>query len=405
MEVKPQMTEGSLKSLLKSESADTPSGRIIRTLSERGSLSAAQIARITGLARSTVSTAVADLRRSGLIFDADPPESAESRAIGRPATALRLNPEAGTCIGVHLAIDELRVAAADVSHSVISEQNIPLPLDYGPDLAAQRLKDCIARIYAENGLRQSGLLGVGVSVSAPVSPDGSVHRSAIVPNWAGVNVVSLFGAALETTILIDNESNCSAIAEHMWGAAQGQDNFVLFTVNNGIGSAIMVDGRIVTGLAGGGGEVGHISLDPEGELCRCGNRGCLELRASFGWALLELSRLHGRPISIDAAVAMALHGDAGAIRLISDAAEVAGRGVAILGNILNPPLILISGALAKSGAILLDPLRTSFEKHALLKSRELKPEDRTRIIPGALLANDVVLGAVGLVLRHHGRIG
>lgn len=398
------MKEGSLKSILTTEGVDTPGGRIIRALSERGSLSAAQIARATGLARSTVSTAVAELRKSGLIFDAEPPLAPESKGIGRPGIVLRLNPEAGTCIGVHLALDELRVAVADVSHSVISEQNIPLPQDYGAELAAQKLKDCIARIYAENGLRLSGLLGVGVSVSAPVSPDGTVHRSSIVPNWAGVNVVRVFGEALEATILVDNESNCSAIAEHMWGAAQGEDNFALFTMNDGVGGAIMVDGRILTGRAGGCGEIGHISLDPEGELCRCGNRGCLELTAGFSGALRELSRVHGRAISIEDAVTMALKGDAGAIRLIGDVADVAGRGVAMLGNILNPPLILISGALARSGAILIDPLRAGFEKHSLLKTRDLKPDERTRIVPGALLANDVVLGAVGLVLRHHGRI-
>jgi predicted NBD/HSP70 family sugar kinase len=279
MERVPAMNEDSLKAFLQPASLGTPSGRIVRALGERGSLSAAQIARLTGLARSTVSTAVAELRRSGLIFDAETPDTAGAKAIGRPGTALTLNPDAGTCIGVHLALDELRVAVADVSHSVISEQSIPLPQDYGPDIAARTLKAWIARTYADNGLRLSGLLGIGVSVSAPVSPDGTVHRSSIVPAWADVNVVKVFGEALGALVIVDNESNCSAIAEHMWGAAQGEDSFVLFKINAGIGGAIMIDRRIVKGLAGGGGEFGHISLDPLGPLCRCGNRGCLEVEA------------------------------------------------------------------------------------------------------------------------------
>jgi predicted NBD/HSP70 family sugar kinase len=404
MERVPAMNEDSLKAFLKPGSVDTPSGRIVRALSERGSLSAAQIARMTGLARSTVSTAVAELRRSGLIFDAEPQDSAATRVIGRPGTALTLNPEAGTCIGVHLALDELRVAVADVSHSVISEQSIPLPHDYGPGIAARTLKAWVARTYAENGLRLSGLLGIGVSVSAPVSPDGTVHRSSIVPAWADVNVVKVFGEALGALVIADNESNCSAIAEHMWGAAQGEESFILFKINIGIGGAIMIDRRIVKGLAGGGGEFGHVSLDPHGPLCRCGNRGCLEVMAGLAGPLRDLSRIHRADVALADAVDLALSGDVGAARMIADTAELAGRGLSIIGNILNPPLILVSGILAKSGPILMDPLRAAFEKHSLLKPRELTPGERTRILPGALLANDVVLGAVGLVLRHHGHI-
>ncbi|MEO8241999.1 MAG: ROK family transcriptional regulator [bacterium] len=398
------MSAPSYQSLLQSGYVDSPSGRIIRALSERGSLSAAQIARSTGLARSTVSTAVAALRKSGLIMDAESPDEPSARQIGRPGTALRLNPEAGTCIGVHIASEELRVAVADVSHSVITEQTIPMRRDFSPEEAASRLQQFIASTYAENGLRRSGLLGVGVSLSAPVSPDGTVHRSSVVPSWAGVNVVEIFGEALGAPVLVNNESNCSAIAESMWGAAQGEDDFVLFKLNVGVGGAIVVNGQVRVGIAGGAGEFGHVSIDPEGELCRCGNRGCLELKVGFAAPLRDLSLVHGHRITIDAAVALAVAGDVGATRLIADSGERAGTALALLGNILNPPLFLISGALARSGPILMDPLRAAFEKHSLLKSRELDITQRTRIVLGALLDNDVVLGAVGLVLRHHGRI-
>ena len=399
------MPVASFTSLLQEESIDSVSGRIIRALSERGSLSAAQIARSTGLARSTVSTAVAALRKSGLVMDADSPDGPVSRQIGRPGTALRLNPEAGTCIGVHIGLDELRVVVADVSHSIISEQNIPMVRNYSPAEAALQLQQFIASTYAEHGLRHAGLLGIGVSVSAPVSPNGTVHRSSIVPSWAGVNVVEVFGAALGTSILVNNESNCSAIAEYMWGAAQGEEDFVLFKmVNVGIGGSIVVKGQVRSGVAGGAGEFGHISIDPEGELCRCGNRGCLELKLGFAAALSDLSRVHGQRVTMDQAVDLALAGDVGAARLISDQGELAGLALAMIGNVLNPPMFLISTALVRSGPILMDPLCAAFEKHSLLKTHELDEALRTRIVPGALFANDVVLGAVGLVLRHHGRI-
>lgn len=403
------MTKTSLKSLLGSDGSDTTTGRIVRALSERGSLSGAQIARLTGLARSTVSTAVAELRLSGLITDADRPAKpgakAAAKSVGRPGTVLTLNPEAGTCIGVHLSDNDLRVAVADVSHSFIAQETIPLPRDYGPELAAGLLTDWVRRSYARHGLRLSSLLGLGVSVSAPVAPDGTVHRSSIVPNWGGVNVVRVFEAALGTTVLADNESNCSAIAEMIWGAARGEADFILFKLHGtGVGGSIVSGGQVLRGLAGGAGEFGHVSVDPDGALCRCGNRGCLELGASYVRPLQQLSRAHGRALTIGQAVVLAQGGDAGARRIIAEIADVAGRGLAIIAAVLNPPLVLVSGPLVAAGPLLFDPLTAAFDAHSLLRTRELPAAQRTRFAPARLIDNDVVLGAVGLVLRHHGRL-
>lgn len=400
------MKETRLKTLLGSDGSDTTKGRVVRALSERGSLSGAQIARATGLARSTVSAVIAELRHSGLVTEADPPADSEAKPVGRPGTVLTLNPEAGTCIGVHLSNDDLRVAVADVSHSFIAEETIPLPRDYGPELAAGILTETVQRIYARHGLRQSSLLGLGVSVSAPVAPDGTVHRSSIVPAWGGVNVVRVFSQALGTTVLADNESNCSAIAETMWGAAQGESDFILIKLHGaGVGGSIVSGGQVLRGLAGGGGEFGHVSIDPDGPLCRCGNRGCLEVQARYEQPLRLLAQAHGRDLTVAEAVAMALAGDAGARRVIGDIGEVAGRGLAIIASVLNPPLVLVSGPLVTAGPLLFGPLTASFEKHSLLKSCELPEGQRTRFLPARLLDNDVVVGAVGLVLRHHGRLG
>jgi predicted NBD/HSP70 family sugar kinase len=398
------MRETRLKSLLGSDGPDTTKGRVVRALSERGSLSGAQIARVTGLARSTVSTVIAELRQSGLVTEADPPAGEAAKPVGRPGTVLTLNPEAGTCIGVHLSNEDLRVAVADVSHSFIAEDTIPLPRDYGPELAAAILTSTVQRIYARHGLRLSSLLGVGVSVSAPVGPDGTVHRSSIGPAWGGVNVVQVFSQALGTTVLADNESNCSAIAEMMWGAAQGEGDFILIKLHGaGVGGSIVSGGQVLRGLAGGAGEFGHVSIHPDGPLCRCGNRGCLETQASYAQPLRLLGQAHGRELGIAEAVALAQAGDVGARRVIGDIGEVAGRGLAVIASVLNPPLVLVSGPLVAAGPVLFDPLTAAFEKHALLKGRQLPEAQRTRFRPARIVDKDVVLGAVGLVLRHHGQ--
>jgi predicted NBD/HSP70 family sugar kinase len=397
------MTKPSLRSLLLDRPSASPESLIVRCLSERGVLSASQITRVTGLARSTVSTALTGLRRSGMVIEASASRIGV-RGIGRPAATLTLNPTAGTCVGIHLSLDEMRFVVADVSHSVIAEQTVPMGLDYQPHDAAEVARSVISRCYEQNGLPMAGLLGVGISVSGPVSREGVVLRASIVPTWAGVNIRDVFGAGLEQPIFADNESNCSAIAELMWGAAVGHEDFVLFKIDLGVGGAIVQHGRLVTGIAGGAGEFGHISIDPGGDLCRCGNRGCLELYASFVRPLEQISRIVRRPVTMDDVIAMAEQGDVRALRMIEDTAEVAGRGLGLIGSVINPPLIIIGGRMALAGDILLAPLIASYERHTLIKSRDIPPAMRTRITVGKHTENDALLGAVGLVLRHASRV-
>lgn len=397
------MSNDELKSLLSEGDATTPEGRIVRLMSERGAVSAGEVSRATGLARSTISMALAELRRAKVIVEATPVDG--ERGVGRPAAAFALNPQAGTCVGLHLSDDEIRVMVADVSHSVISEHNISLGRDYPPALAAERVKREIRETYKRHGLSRSTMLGVGIAVSGPVAPDGRVQRSSIVPTWAGVNIRDVFEPVLERPIFADNESNCSAIAEMTWGAAVGWEDFVLFKIDVGVGGAIVSRGHVITGVAGAGGEFGHMTIDPGGELCRCGNRGCLELTASLNPAVEIASRLHGRRIEVDELIAKALAGDVGCARLIADTAEIAGRGLGMIGAILNPGLIIIGGRGALAGPLLIEPLTASFERHTLIKRADVPEAQQVKIIVGRFTHNDALMGAVALVLRRHGRLG
>lgn len=398
------MTESRLRTILEDRDSGAPISRIVRAMSEWGALSAADIARRTGLARSTVSVALSKLRESGIVVQG-PGGGGAAKGVGRPAIALTLNPEAGTCVGIHLSLDDIRIVVADVSHSVIDEQTVPLGRDYSPEAAAAAAESAVAAAYAANGLAPAGLLGVGVSVSGPLRPDGTVMRASILPGWAGVNVRDVFGPALGRPVFADNESNCAAVAEMTWGAAMGEPDFVLFKVDLGVGGAIVRERRVIAGIAGGAGEFGHVSIDPEGPLCRCGNRGCLEIYASFTRPLEELARIHGRTMSMDDAILLAEQGDAGALRLIEETGEIAGRGLAMIGTILNPPLILVAGRMALAGELLLAPLARAYEKFALIKANSLPEDQRTRIGLGRFTENDALLGAVGLVLKGQGRIG
>jgi predicted NBD/HSP70 family sugar kinase len=396
------MNEGELRTLLAERESATPESRLVRLFSERGPLSAADIARATGLARSTISMALAELRRSDLLVEIPPAESA--RGVGRPAATYALNPEAGTCVGLHLGRDGLRLLVADVSHHVICEKSIALERDYSPAAAAEAARAALRDAYRARDLPLRALLGVGISVSGPVRPDGRIQRSSMVPTWAGVDIREAFEPALERPIFADNESNCAAIAEMTWGVAVGREDFVLFKVDVGVGGAIVAGGRILRGAAGGAGEFGHMTIDPDGELCRCGNRGCLELSGSFIRALELASKLHRRPIDLVELVALAREGDVGAARLIADTATHAGRGLAMIGAALNPPLFVIGGRGALAGDLLLGPLIAAYERHTLIRREDVPEAMRPKFLVGRFTENDSLMGAVGLVLRHHGRL-
>lgn len=389
-----------LKTLLADRGVGTPSGRIVRTLSERGSLSAAQLARLTGLAKSTVSTALADLKRSELVVETG---SEPASGAGRPATTLTLNPRAGTCVGILIGQAEIQVIVADVSHTVLSDRTVYLEPDYPIESATRLVREMVAEAYAGQWQTQTGLLGVGIAVGAPVNPQNTEVLRGGLPNWTGVNLRERFGPMFEAPIFVDNESNCAAIAEMTWGAAQGHEDFVVFTLDLGVGGAIVSGGKVLRGIAGGAGEFGHVVIDPEGPPCRCGNHGCLETYASFIAPLAEAERHFGCRMRITDVVKLALEGDETCRELIRRAGEAGGRGLGLIGSAINPPLVVVSGRLATAGDVLMVPLAESFERYALIKQRDVAPEARTILRPSRFTDNGGCMGAVGLVLRHHGR--
>lgn len=375
----------------------SPANQIVKALSQNGGMSAAQIARLTGLARSTISTAVSDLKDSKVVVEIQQSAATRSGA-GRPGIVLTLNPQAGTCVGIHLGFDDVQFVVADISHSFIAERRVVLGVDYGPRDVIAPIRRAFTDFYRANGLAASSLLGVGVSVSGPVRADGVLQRGGILPKWAGVNIRELFSSVFDCPVFVDNESNCAALAEMKWGAARAQNNFVLFKMDVGVGGAVVSNGAIVKGIAGGAGEFGHVSINPDGELCRCGNRGCLELYASFLRPLEQLSRVNKRKMTMDDTISLAEAGDAGALRMISDVGDYGGRGLAMIGTILNPPVILIGGRMALAGELLLTPMRNSFQRHTLIKQTDTGATSRTTIGIGKFTENDSLLGAVGLVL-------
>jgi predicted NBD/HSP70 family sugar kinase len=380
---------------------EAPAGRVVRAIAATGAVSATQLVKSTGLARSTVSTVLTDLKDRGIVLEGE----TRSAGFGRPTQMVALNPKQGFCGGVLLGLGEIRVALCDLAHTVVSDLWFEMPRDYTPNDAATRVRDQLEKECDKLGINISDLLGVGLAVSAPVSYEGQILNGSILPTWCGIDIGEVFSSEIDCPIYAENESHCGALAEMTWGAAVGEPNFVLFKFDLGIGGAVVIDGAVHRGAFGNAAEFGHISLNPHGPLCRCGNRGCLETYAG-GFNLIRLvEQATGERISIEAFVERAHKGEPAYKRLIEDAAEMAGWGMGITSTILSPPLFVIAGKLASIGEVFMTALERNFAKHAVRPPVEAPHMRNPRLVVGKFLGNDdTVLGAVALVLHQHGRV-
>jgi predicted NBD/HSP70 family sugar kinase len=192
---------------------------------------------------------------------------------------------------------------------------------------------------------------------------------------------------------MDNDANLGALAEVRGGAGRGARNVLYVMLSGGIGAGLVLDGRLVRGHRGLTGEIGHVVVDPDGQICRCGNRGCLETVASAPALLARLRPLHGPDVTLADVMANARSGDEGSRRLFSDAGRTVGRAVGTICNLVNPELVIVGGDMVLAGDVLVDAVR---EGIALATIPAIRRD--ARVVAASLGDRAEVLGAIGLVL-------
>ena len=369
--------------------------RVLETVRERGTVSRAEIARRTGLARSTVSSLVTELQRDGLVVES---EDAATPSGGRPAVLLTLDPGAGVVLGVHLDHPVVRVAVADLDHTIRGEASRALDVDHDARAGLDAAAGLADEVLEEAGIPRSRLLGAGAAIAGPVDhTTGRVGSSTIMPGWVGVDVAAELERRLGVPVHVDNDANLGALAEWVLGAGRGAEDLAYLMLSSGIGAGLILGGRLYRGANGTAGEIGHVLVDDQGPLCRCGNRGCLETYAG-AHALLELlGRAHGR-IEVDAMVALATAGDPACQRVVADAGRTVGVAVAALCNQFNPERVVVGGELAGTGDLLLEPLRDAVRRYALPAAA-----DAVTIVTGELGDRAEMLGALVLVVGQSDR--
>ncbi|GHC84702.1 transcriptional regulator [Nocardiopsis terrae] len=364
--------------------------RVVDVLRRDGTRTQAELARATGLSAASVSNIVRGLRAAGTV------SVRNTSSNGRRARAVTLLRPPGTVVAIDFAVDRIRVAIGDSEGNMLAHESIAYEVTADPARAVRRAA----------WLTETALLGARIdlgtvasavaSVPGPIDPgSGAVGAISCLPRWSGFRPAAALEERLGLPVLAENDANLAVVAERKLGAAQGADHVIQLVLGEGIGAGIVMSGQLFRGAGGTAGEIGHIGLDSRGQVCRCGNRGCLETFVGTGYLLNMLPRNHDLGsgtdrVRLNEVVASALRGDPGSRRIIAEAGTALGQGTAITANLFNPDLVVVGGDLADAGDLLLEPMRRAMELGTLggaLAQLELVPsalgEDAS--LRGALL--------------------
>jgi glucokinase-like ROK family protein len=369
--------------------------RIVAALRRHGTASRSELARLTGLSRTTVATLVGDLRARGLVVEVpDADREAEPAGKGRPPILLRLDASAGAALGVDFNHDHIRVAVADLSSTVLAERKADLDVDQAGTLALDVAVELVDSVLDDAGVTPDQVVGVGMGVPGPIDRrTGMLGTSPIMPGWAGLEIRERLGGMLGLPVEVDNDANLGALGEVTFGAGRGYSELVYVKLSSGIGAGLVLDGQLHRGATGIAGELGHVQVRAEGAVCRCGYRGCLETIASSG-ALVELLRpAHGAELTVSGLLDLVDRGDIGATRVVSDASRVVGRVLANVCNHLNPEVVVVGGELSAAGAPLLNGIRETIDRYA-----QPGNASAVEVRAGVLGDRAVMLGALALVI-------
>jgi predicted NBD/HSP70 family sugar kinase len=308
---------------------------------------------------------------------------------------LSLDRSAGVAVGIDFDHDRLRVALADLSSNVIGEDDTEIDVDHSAADAIDAAVEMVGALRAAAEVDEARIVGVGVGLPGPIDKQtGTVGSTFILPGWAGIRAHDVLADRLGTPVHVDNDANLGALAEASFGAGRGLADVVYVRLGSGVGAGLVVGGRLHHGATGLAGEIGHVQVRPDGAVCRCGNRGCLETIAAEGALKALLRPARGHDLTRRELLNLVAAGDLGATRVVNDAGLAIGRVLADLCNAVNPEAIVVGGELSEAGEPLLGGIRAAIDRYALPGAAEV-----VEVVPGELGERAELLGALALVTQ------
>lgn len=315
-------------------------------------------------------------------------------------------------IGVDLGGTNIKIGIIDDLGSILYSNSIPTDADKGFEATFNNITNLIARTIGDSPIPRSELSGIGFGCPGLIdSVNGVVRELPNMPGWVNVHLGEMIYKKFELKTRVDNDVRAATLGEYKFGAGKGASNLICITIGTGIGSGIILDGKLIKGSTLCAGEIGHMTLQEHGgPICGCGNTGCLEALGSASSIVRRADELlsGGRPSKIrevkgdgpltaEVVAQAAQKGDAPAQRILFETGRWIGIGLANVINLLNPEIIIIGGGVANAGELILGPIRETIKKRTLrLPGDSVRVEhallgEQAGIIGSSLLVADTLL--------------
>jgi len=352
---------------------------IVGLLRSHGPVSRTTLAQLTGLSPSVLTRSARHLLAEGIAREVGKTRSNG----GRRAILLAFNPAYAYGIGVKVERERVLAARVDLAGRIARRWEAPMPASPTPDEMFSLVKNAVQR------LARGRILGVGVAISGFVDAHGVDLYSPIL-GWHNVAVGEPLSDCLGLPVRVENDVNALALAEDLYGAGLRFQDFVCVTVGEGVGAGVVIDGELYRGAFGGAGEIGHMTIDPAGPRCRCGEKGCLEALASDQALCTDAERL-GFP-GVATMAAAARNGDTSAQAAFCRVGQALGLGLKNVVNLLNPEAIVLGGERMADADLFLPALEEEVRHHAFPETaRDLS------IVSAELGPDGFLIGAATLV--------
>lgn len=374
---------------------------ILRTIRISGLISRIDIAKATGLSQASVTGITADLIKEGLIEE----KKSGTHDGGRPPILLSISPNGAYAIGINLTIEKIDAAIINFQAEIKAFHSMKLDSAYytAEDIV-DRIARCVQECMWEANFAKDKISGIGIGIPGLVDSESGKIR--FLPNygWENISLRDIFQAQIKLPTYIENSSNNLAIAEHWFGAGKGLDNFIVVTLENGIGAGCVINGQLARGYTGIAGEFGHLTMNPEGPRCRCGKKGCIEAYAGNNSIIRDAKKAamkglwdKNNPESITYTdIIEALHNkEPELVNIFNKAGEVLGIGIAHLITLLNPEKIIITGKGVRAETAMFNSMFQSINNYVSKKFKDYG----TQILIKEWSDKDWVKGAGTLVLK------
>lgn len=367
-----------------------------------GPISRSDLAGVTGLAPSSITRLARELERAGLIREVSKGRSSG----GRLPTLLAVNSDAGLVAGIDLSGLHLRGGIVDATGSLLATMEQPFS-GLGADPIREQLMALVASLLAHPAVNGRRLLGIGISVPGTVDTATGMLLDSTNLRLQNFPLRALLRERFGLPVFVEHDTAAAALAERYYGAGRGVSDLVYVIVSTGVGAGIVVADQVYRGEGGAAGELGHITVERDGQVCSCGKRGCLETVAAGpaivasarrvldqGSATLMAGWVESDPqrLTVDTVARAAEAGDRTAQEILNSAADYLAIGISTLACILDIRLVIVGGEVAQAGPVFFEPLHHSLSKYQLYSNVP-------RVVPAHLQQDAALKGVSMLTLQ------